>query len=208
MTILTEDSLEFAKDHIHRFYDTDFYPKPFEFEAIWHNWVEVKKELTSRNVHKMAVTPPRALPWKKPKGGYRIVHQLEPIDALIYTALVYQVADRIEQARSAKEKDIACAYRIDVSEGSLFSAGSGYERFRDASKDLASSYKYILQTDITDFYNQLYLHRLNNAIEHADPLLKSLADDIEHFLTALNEKASQGVPVGPGQYRNGRSHLD
>ena len=52
-------------------------------------------------------------------------------------------------------------------------------------------------TDITDFYNQIYLHRLNNAIESADAQLKPVADDIETFLTTLNSKSSQGVPVEP-----------
>jgi hypothetical protein len=47
------------------------------------------------------------------------------------------------------------------------------------------------------FYNQIYLHRLNNAIESADATLKPVADDIETFLSALNIKSSQGVPVGP-----------
>lgn len=197
MTVLTKESLEFAKEHIARFYDTDFYPKPFEFEAIWHCWDGVVRELTSKNIHKMAFHSPRALPWRKPKGGYRVVHQLEPIDALVYVALVYQVADDIEAARIAYEDSIACAYRIDISDGSFFAAGSGYERFREASKGLASTYTHVLSTDITDFYNQLYLHRLNNAIEHSNPKQKNLADDIEHFLTAINDKASQGVPVGP-----------
>jgi len=197
MTVLTQESLEFAKEHISRFYDTDFYPKPFEFEAIWYNWGEVVKELTSRNIHKMAFNSPRSLPWKKPKGGYRVVHQLEPLDSLVYVALVYQVANDIELARIPQEESVACAYRINISEGSLFAAGSGYERFREASKSLASNYSHVLLTDITDFYNQLYLHRLNNAIEHSNPKQKNLADDIEYFLTALNDKASQGVPVGP-----------
>ena len=43
MIKLTEESLDFAKQHIEKYYDSDFFPKPFEFEAIWHNWDEVIK---------------------------------------------------------------------------------------------------------------------------------------------------------------------
>lgn len=197
MTLLSDESLEFAKDHISRFYDTDFFPKPFEFEALWHCWDEVKKELLSKNIHKMQLSTPTAFPWKKPKGGFRVVHQLDPLDALIYTGLVYEVAECIEKGRIDESERVACAYRIAISDGSYFSAGSGYDIFREKSKELASSHKHVLQTDITDFYNQVYLHRLNNAIEHADSSLKNLADDIETFLTSLNQKASQGLPVGP-----------
>jgi hypothetical protein len=197
LTILTEESLEFAKEHISRFYDTDFYPKPFEYDAIWHCWPDVKKELTSKNVDKMSLAPPRALPWKKPKSGYRIVHQLEPLESIIYTALAFQISSQVELSRVPQEFGVACAYRIDISDGSFFSSGSGYDQFREFSKDIASKKGFVLLTDIADFYNQIYLHRLNNAIEHASNSLKKIADDIEGFLTRLNDKASQGVPVGP-----------
>lgn len=197
MTILSDESLEFAREHISRFYDTDFYPKPFEYFAIWYCWEEVKKELKSKNIDKLFVSPPSALPWKKPKSGYRIVHQLEPLESIIYTALTYQIANKVESSRVPSELNIACAYRIEISEGSFFSAGSGYDQFRDTSKKLASTNKFVLLTDISDFYNQIYLHRLNNAIEHADQKLKGISDDIERFLTRLNDKSSQGVPVGP-----------
>lgn len=39
---LTEDSIEFARKHIEHYYDSDFFPKAFEFEAIWHCWDDVK----------------------------------------------------------------------------------------------------------------------------------------------------------------------
>lgn len=41
------------------------------------------------------------------------------------------------------------------------------------------------------------MHRLNNSIERADGILKNVADDIEFFISSLNDKASQGIPVGP-----------
>lgn len=52
MTILSDDALEFAKAHIRKYYDSDFFPKPREYEAIWHNWDAVKQELKSKNVGK------------------------------------------------------------------------------------------------------------------------------------------------------------
>ena len=43
--LLTEDALEFARRHIGAYYDTDFFPKPFEFLAVWHCWDEIKAYL-------------------------------------------------------------------------------------------------------------------------------------------------------------------
>lgn len=197
MTILTDESLEFAKAHIRRFYDSDFYPKPFEFEAIWHSWTDARRFLTSVNIHKMSVMPARTEVWPKHHGGYRVVHQLDPVDALVYTALVYQIAQPVEQARHAAQERVACAYRINLDGSSFFGQGNGFDAFRERSIELAEQFGYVLLVDISDFYNQIYLHRVNNAIEHADGRLKGLADDIEWFLGRLNSKVSQGVPVGP-----------
>lgn len=197
MTILSEPALDFAKEHIERFYDSDFFPKPVEFQAIWHQWDDVKKELMSKNVSKLWVTPPRAMTIAKPKGGFRVVHQLEPLDAVIYTALAYEAAPSIEAARVPATERVACSYRFKVDEGSFFSGGSGWSDYESRTEELLAQFSHVLVTDITDFYNQIYLHRLNNAIESSNASLKPLAADIENFLLTLNSKSSQGVPVGP-----------
>lgn len=197
MAIIKEDSLEFAREHISRYYDSDFFPKPIEYEALWHQWDEVKAELMSKNVGKLWVTSPRAMTIAKPKGGFRVVHQLEPIDSVIYTALACEIATDVEAARMPSAEHIACSYRLAVSDGSFFAGGSGWSDFGQKTESLADTYENVLVTDITDFYNQIYLHRLNNAVELSNSSLKPLADDIENFLATLNNKASQGVPVGP-----------
>lgn len=132
---------------------------------------------------------------KKPSGSYRIVHQLEPIDTIIYTALAYLIVEKIEPIRA--DKKVACSYRFAIDDGGFFDKNSGFKTFTDMIENHSDGYRYILVTDITDFYNQIYLHRLNNAIERADSALKSIANDIEGFISSINDKASQGVPVGP-----------
>ena len=197
MAILSDHSLEFAKEHISKFYDSDFFPKSSEFDAIWHHWPEVKKELLSKNVSKMWIAPPRAMAAPKPRGGYRIVHQLEPIEALVYTALAAEVAFDVEAARANETLHIACASRFKLADGSFFAGGTGWAEFNQRTETLAKGHEHILALDITDFYNQIYLHRLNNAIEHANPAKKNFADEIEKFISTVNSKSSQGVPVGP-----------
>jgi len=197
MAIISEKALDFARDHITKYYDSDFFPKPVEFEALWYQWSDVKSELMSKNISKLWVTPPRAMTIPKPKGGFRVVHQLEPLEAIVYTALACEIAGSVEAARMPINEKIACSYRLAVSDGSYFSGGSGWSDFSAKTEENALSFKNVLITDITDFYNQIYLHRLNNAIEVANVKLKPLADDIEYFLSTLNSKSSQGVPVGP-----------
>ncbi|AZT84919.1 RNA-directed DNA polymerase [Marinobacter sp. NP-4(2019)] len=195
MSKLTEESVEFAKKHIESYYDSDFFPKGFEFEAIWHCWEDVKRYLLGSNIGKLRTKHPLTMASKKPSGSYRIVHQLEPLDTIIYTALAYLIVEEIESVRA--DEGVACSYRFSIEDGGFFEKNSGFKIFTDMIENHSDSYKYILVTDITDFYNQIYLHRLNNAIERADPALKNIANDIESFISSINDKASQGVPVGP-----------
>lgn len=197
MAILSEAALDFAREHIQRYYDSDFFPKPIEFEALWYQWDVVKAELLSKNVSKLWVTPPRAMTVGKPKGGFRVVHQLEPIDAIVYTALAFETAPSIEAARMPQAQNIACSYRFAPADGSFFARGTGWADFNSKTEQLLGGFSHILVTDITDFYNQIYLHRLNNAIESSNSALKPFAAEIENFLLTLNSKSSQGVPVGP-----------
>src|SRR5579862_917888 len=197
MAILTTDALNFARAHIENFYDSDFFPKSIEFAALWHHWDKVLAELTSKNVGKIWVTLPRVMAVPKPRIGYRVVHQLEPVDALVYTALAAEVTDQVEVARIPADLKVACSYRFLKADGSFFAGGNGWMDFVDKTEQLSQKYAFVLTTDITDFYNQVGLHRLNNAIEHADAGLKSWADDIEKLITVINGKVSQGVPVGP-----------
>lgn len=192
--LITDESLSFARKHIETYYDTDFFPKPFEFDAIWHNWKEVKDHIKSKPLNQLFEAPPVAAPWRKTRGGYRIVHQLEPIDSIIYAALAFLVANQVEENRA--NENVACSYRIKIDDGSLFGKGSGFDIYRTQCERLAEKYQFVLSTDISDFYNQLYLHRLENAIETSTQN-SHLAKLIEKFLNALNTNSSQGVPVGP-----------
>lgn len=197
MSLISEQSLEFAKEHIKKYYDSDFFPKSENYKALWYSWDEVKKELSSTNVTKMLFKSPTTSTSTKPKGGFRVVQQLGAIETLIYTSLACTVAEAIENKRIPRTDNVACSYRIEIDNGSFFSNGNGFQDFIDKSQELASEFSYILYTDITDFYNQIYLHRLGNAISHSDHTLDNVAKDVEHFLSTLNGKTSQGIPVGP-----------
>ncbi|RPI06460.1 MAG: hypothetical protein EHM64_02955 [Ignavibacteriae bacterium] len=199
MAKLTVESLEFAKNHIVHYWDSDFFPKSFEFDAIRFKWTEVVQRLTSLDISEIPIVLPRCILAPKPNGTYRVVHQLNPLNTLAYTAMVYLVSGQIEKARAPKEQRISCSYRIspDVPSGNLFAAGNGYVDFTQMTRECLGKYKFILKSDIADFYNQIYLHRLQNGIAVADTGLEEISKDIELFLTSLNDTVSRGVPVGP-----------
>lgn len=190
--LLTDDALDFARRHLTKYYDSDFFPKPFEFNAIWYKWDELK-QLPRRELLRKCT--PVTIPWKKARGGFRVVHQLHPLDAIVYTALTYSIARDIEKKRSEQNSYSVCSYRICLDEAGFFTRGAGYDIYRSRCERYANEYKYVLTTDISDFYNQIYLHRLENAISDATSSRKGKV--FEQFLLALNTKNSQGIPVGP-----------
>lgn len=134
----------------------------------------------------------------KPKGTYRVVHQLDPIDSLIFTALLYENSSLIESYRVPEKRKIACSYRIKPNaEGSFFDNNNpGYSDFLKKSEELMEKHSsgVVLVCDIIDFYNQIYLHRVNNILSEAG---SRDGDIIESFLSGLNTNTSRGVPVGP-----------
>ena len=193
---LSKESINFAIDHITSYYDSSFFPTPFEFDALKEFRKETIDFLISQDLEDFSVETSRTFAVNKPKGGYRIVHQLEPLNSLIYTALVYEIANNIEEHRIPEEKQIICSYRIKTNNNGFFNNGTGYENFTKRSIELSVKYKFVLLTDITDFYNQIYLHRLCNAISVCGDDMDEKAKVIEEFLMKINNKVSKGIPVG------------
>jgi hypothetical protein len=201
MIKLKENHLEWALKHLLKYSHSDFYPRLFEFAAISHNWQAVKEYILSLDMSKYEPKSPMIQLAPKPNGTFRVAHQLDPIDSLIYTTLIREICDTIEEYRVPESENIACSYRIKPdTEGSFFGKDTGWDIFTSRTDDLIKKFQngYVLVADITDFYNQIYTHRINALISEAS---KGAYDEqaavIENFLLAMNRKTSRGIPVGP-----------
>lgn len=197
MTILSEQGLEFARAHLTNFADSDFFPPLFEYEAIWSNWERFKADVVRSNISKLWLPSPLALPAPKLTDTFRIVHQLDPLSAITYTALAHDVAETLEAKRIDPALKIACSYRLKIDGGAFFSDGTGYSDFLDSTKQGCEENPFLLTADVSDFYNQIYSHRVRNALASADPSLDLLAKDVEHVIHTLGAEASKGIPTGP-----------
>jgi len=196
---LQPDSLAWALAHVRRYGDTDIFPLPFEYEAIAHDWGSVSPFLLGVDLTGYKVHPDSRVMVIKPGGGFRAATQLDPLDHLLYTAAVYEGAELIEKARVPADQRIACSYRIRLTpEGAFFPPDNGWKDFHSRSCELArlEGISHVLSADISDFYNQLGQHRIQNAMELASvPAERS--ENLEFFLNQLTGKQSQGLPVGP-----------
>lgn len=194
-------SLEWSLIHIKKFYDSDFFPKSFHFDAISIDWDRIKEELSEIDLE--SYTPVSPLIMYAPKGNdnFRVVHRLSPYDCLLYTSLVYEIAPEVHNFREQVNPEGLFSYRINITEdGVLFNESSTWHDFLEREKVLIEKHieGYVIKADITDFYGQIYLHRVQNIISEAtNDRLETHSKVIEKFLINLNEGNSRGIPIGP-----------
>jgi len=196
---LKPESLEWAKLHIDRFGDTDLLPFPFEYKAIGASWPKVKGKLLSTDLATWETGALRHFLVPKPTGGFRVTTQLDPLDALLYTAIVYEIAEEIERSRPKQDLRVACSYRVELKpDGQLFRRETGWTDFDAKSKELVFSADchYVVNADISDFYNQISHHRVENALESAG-ISQNLSRTVERLLGCWTAGQSRGIPVGP-----------
>lgn len=201
METVKEQHLEWAQKHLQNYSHSNFFPRMFEFSAIFHNWSKVKEYILSLDLsHYVPMTATTHLAYK-PNRTYRIVHQLEPIDSIIYTALVRDVCEVIEEYRRPESENSVFSYRIKPDlEGNFFPDENGWENYISKLEELSIKYEegYVLVCDITDFYNQIYIHRIKGLIMEAGKgVFDNQAEVIHEFMLNLNDRGSRGIPVGP-----------
>lgn len=204
MLKLREESLDWALKHIESFGDTDIFPLPFEFKAIKYCWDEdIVPWLKSEDVLQWKTRTFRRCLTPKHRYGFRISTQLDPIDVILYTALVAEIGEDIEKARLPRQENIAFSYRFQPSdEGRMWDPKYSWGKFQEHCLNLvnAKRYSHVLLADIADFYPRVYLHPLENALRDCTNK-KEHAAAITSMIKNWNFRVSYGIPVGTSASR-------
>lgn len=199
MLTLQENSYNWALNHALNLGDTDVFPVPFEYQALTHDWDNVKNELLVTNVLEWATRPARTLLSPKAKYGFRTITQLDPLDFIIYSALVYEISSELENRRVPIADQIVFSYRVSTNrEGQLFDPNVGYRNYLGRCREKVSgesSCSYVAVTDISDFYSRIYHHRLENALRAATTSSNHISA-LMRLLSGWNGTESFGIPVG------------
>jgi hypothetical protein len=197
---LKGDSLDWALLHLCRYCDSDLFPRMFEFNAIRQNWEEVKVHILAINLDKYVPQTPLIRFAPKLTGAQRIVHRLGPIDAIIYTAMVYEMHQTIEEYRTPATELNSCLRVETDAGGSFFStARGGWQRHTARVESLARQYRngFVLMADIMDFYGQIQPRRLGRILAEPPANNAEIARPLSRFLDALSPASGRGIPVGP-----------
>lgn len=199
MLKLSTGSLDWALQHALSKGDTDIFPKAFEFHAIRYDWDSIRSFLSDQDVLTWISRPLRRSLSPKRRYGFRVATQLDPLDFLIFGALVYEIGADIEARRL--DNQTAMSYRFSPgTDGSLFEGTIAYSAFQNRSRDMASNCTHVVTTDIADFYPRLYLHRVEGALSRATEKNNHVIS-ISRLLSQWNQSQSYGLPVGPAPSR-------
>ena len=132
--------------------------------------------------------------------------QLDPLDFLVFAALVYEIGDDIEAQRlpltdSEEQNVVSCRFDPD-SNGEIFDSSFTYRTFQQRSIEIASSdtFSHVVSTDIADFFPRLYLHRVEGALSTATNK-QNHVKTLSSLLSQWNQTQSYGIPVGPAPAR-------
>lgn len=131
--------------------------------------------------------------------AFRLATQLDPVDSIVMSALLYEYGPILEASRLPTTERQVFSYRFAPdSDGRMYGQTQPWHNIWLASKWKAASLPtgYVLIADIADFYNQIYHHVLERhfaAAGLAEPIIKIF----KRYLQTLTDKDSRGVPVGP-----------
>ena len=120
--------------------------------------------------------------------------------------MVLLVAKEIEKSRINKRENILFSYRVNLDkaeDGYIFDPKYNFTEFRNAvrKKSKLKENNIMISCDISNFYDRLNLHRLENnllSIKSTDGKIVKLINDILLF---WSERDSYGLPVGSNASR-------
>jgi len=197
MGILNSTSLDWALKHLDNIGDNSLFPKPFEIAAIKAKWSEVKENLLSLN--KYTWSSFRRLIVPKTEYFYRKATQLDPIDSLVIASFIHQFGNKIECNRIPISEQNVFSYRFEPDDaGQLYSRQVNWDKFWNHSLSNAtySKNKFVIVADISDYYNQISHHTIENELISYE-IPRIVVNSIKTLLSHITQGVSRGIPVGP-----------
>lgn len=194
---LDENSIRWSLNHLIKYGDTDLFPKPIELDCLYAIENEAVNKIKDIDLGNYEYGASRRFIVPKDELSYRTATQLDPLDNIILTAVIYEYGNQIENRRIPISEEKIFGYRFQPQgDWSLYNPNVSWLEFWNKCKKKSSNYKYAVYLDIADFYNQIYHHNIENQlIESGFP--NQIKKWIMNLLESITVKMSRGIPVGP-----------
>lgn len=193
---------ELAIKNISKYGDTDIFPYPIENLLFQDKSKDIEQLLVDIDKHfdewlsKYPITTIKAC---IPVGytGFRWATLIDPIWNAYLLSQVLKVSEKIENSRISTDKKSVFSYRInlDKDSGKIFNMDFNWRAFYQTAIELAKDYSYVVRFDISDFYNRIYHHRLENSL-HRVQADKDTTKKIMKILQDISVNVSYGLPIG------------
>lgn len=216
---LTENSYRWAIKHLFKESDTDLFPRPVELTVVNELKEELIAKLVDIDLGNYQWNAARRFVVPKDDVAYRIGTQLHIIDSIVLGAIIYEFGQAIEDRRA--DENIVFSYRFKPwGDGTLYGNKNPWNTFWRACQEeiatresdtndddddddeegpvftMTGDYSHVVSCDISDFYNQIYLHTVENQLASCS-LPNQLQKAIKELLLSLNANSSRGLPIGP-----------
>jgi len=181
--------------------DTDVYPLPIENPVFFDRPADVVNLLESLHQDfesRLELTPPVNQSALTMIGytSFRWATQVDPLWNAYLLGITIEVAPALERARRPRTERSVFSYRYhyDARTKRLFRE-DGWSDFNDECAKVAERFKWVVTTDIADFYPRVSHHRLENALRLGVPG-SDIPGRIIAILGKFSRTASYGLPVG------------
>jgi len=194
----TPMALDWALEHVESFGDTVFIPAAFEFAAIRSQWDSMRTWLTQQDLRKWTSRPQRRFLAAKGKYSFRYVTQLDPLEYLLFTALIHRVGGELEAIRVPKTEKKAFSWRfLPAVGGQMFDPNFRWHDFNVQCRIFAErrSCGWVVVADVADFFPHIYILPLETALDRATRRSPE-AYCLLRMISNWNAFVSYGLPVG------------
>jgi len=198
------DHLAIAVKNISSFGDTDIFPFPME-NALFHDMpekvIKIVKDMEDNFEKWIAQYPVECIKTCVSVGytGYRWATIIDPLWNCFLLYQTLKIFDKLEANRIPIDKESIFSYRmkIDESSGKLFDLNNNWRAFYQKAVNNAKleRFSHVIRFDISDFYNRIYHHRLDNALLKCN-VPSEIKKRIMDVLQDISGNVSYGLPVG------------
>ena len=142
---------------------------------------------------------------KKEAFDYRKIAIISPEDLVLFQAVSIMIAEPFEKERKKVARQRIYSYRFDPKEkkGQLFSPRYNLRSYREKSTELSKQkdVKYIVRSDIANFYDRINIHRLESTLLSLPNLSNKLVHLVNQLLLHWAKRNSYGIPIGSNASR-------
>jgi hypothetical protein len=192
------DSITWALNHLVTKSDTDLFPIPIEFNIISKLGEDAILQLADLNIEDISPGSPRRFIVPKTDIACRTATQLDPMDSIILASIIHQYGRIFEQKRISTKENKIYSYRFSPDEkGNLYDLNYSWNLFWNRCLEKSENYEYMVKLDISDFYNQIYHHSLENQLADYRGIPDQVWKWIMKLISKITANVSRGIPVGP-----------